>query len=416
MSAERVGTVVIGAGHAGLAMSALLSEGGREHLVLERRAKLGGAWQDRWDAFRLVSPNFTASFPGYAYDGPDPDAFMPRDEIAGRVANYASRIDAPVRLETAVRQLSVRLDGGFRLETSQGLIDADQVVVAVGGFHRPRIPPVSSELPGRLHQVHSQHYRNESELPPGAVLVVGSGQSGVQIAEELAEAGRHVFLSVGTAGRMPRIYRGRDIFRWMWAVVAEGELHGVALPTVDELPDPRIRFAGNPHLSGHRGGHEVDLREMAASGTTLLSRIERVQGEHLDLAGDLERNLDGADAFFGMRFGPIIDRFIVAAGIDAPPDDRQPYPHMPPDPSELDLTAEGIANVVWATGYQLDFGWIDLPIFGERGMPNQERGVTEVPGLYFLGLHWMHSQASGTLFGVSYDARHIARHMGLVVG
>ena len=217
-----VDTVVVGAGQAGLSMSRHLMLAGRDHLVLEARPTLGGGWQDRWDEFCLVTPNWSSSLPGFPYDGTDPDGFMPRAEIAARMTRYASAIDAPVRLGTRVRRLAARPAGGFRLETTEGPIDARAVVVATGSFHEPKRPPIAAELPKRLAQVHSHEYRRESELPPGAVLVVGSGQSGAQLAEELLEAGRRVFLSVGSAGRMPRRYRGRDAISWLSEVAHDG--------------------------------------------------------------------------------------------------------------------------------------------------------------------------------------------------
>jgi putative flavoprotein involved in K+ transport len=340
---------------------------------------------------------------------------MTRAGIEARVAGYATAIAAPVAKQTEVRRLTTRAGGGLRLETTQGGIDADRVIVATGSFHDPRIPAIAADLPSAVTTLHSHHYRNESSLPPGAVLVVGSGQSGVQIAEELAEAGRRVFLSVGSAGRVPRRYRGADIFHWLATVAAEGEAVGSALPTVDKLPDPRMRVAGNPHLSGHRGGHEVNLRRLAAEGMTLLGRIEAVDGTGLRLKDDLPANLTWADRFFGERFQPIIDGFIARAGIDAPPDDREPFLYEPPVLPELDLAAAGISTVIWTSGYALDYGWIDLPIFDAQGFPRQRRGVTEVPGLYFLGLLWQHTQASATLFGVGLDARHIAGEMGIAI-
>jgi putative flavoprotein involved in K+ transport len=410
-----VETVIVGAGQAGLSMSWLLREGARDHVVLERRATLGGGWQDRWDAFRLVSPNWTVSFPGHPYDGLDPDGFMPRAEVAARVAGYAGAIGAPVALGTDLRRLTARPEGGFRLETNQGTVQADRVVVATGSFHEPRIPAIATSLPARVTSLHSHAYRNEDALPPGAVLVVGSGQSGVQIAEELAEAGRRVYLSVGSAGRFPRRYRGSDIFRWLAEVAARGEAVGAALPTVDKLPDPRLRSAGNPHLSGHHGGHEVNLRRLAVEGLTLLGRIDHVDGERLVLRPDLAANLAWADRFFDERFKPIIDRYIERASIDAPPDDREPFDFEPPELAELDLARAGISTVVWTTGYALDYRWIDLPIFDELGFPRHRRGASEVPGLYFVGLLWQHNQASATLVGVGLEARHIAEQMGVPV-
>jgi putative flavoprotein involved in K+ transport len=411
--ASRTDTVVIGAGHAGLGMSWYLGQAGRDHVVLERRATIGGGWQDRWDEFCLVSPNWSASFPGDPYAGGDPDGFMPRNEIVARIAGYAATIGAPVATETEVLRLSTRVGGGFRLQTTQGAIDAERVVVAAGSFHQPRIPDVAPALPPRLTQLHSHEYRNERSLPNGAVLVVGSGQSGVQLAEELFDAGRDVYLSVGKAGRVPRRYRGSDVFRWLAGLANRGPALGVTLPTVDQLPDPRARMAGNPHLSGHKGGHDTNLREMAARGMTLLGRIEGDDGERLRLAPDLPANLAFADRFFDERFRELADTFIERAGIDAPSDDRQPFEFDPPAPTELDLAAAGISTVLWTSGYRLGYPWLDLPIVDELGFPRQRRGVTDVPGLYFLGLLWQHNQGSATLFGVGADTRHIAEQMGL---
>ena len=413
---SRIDTVVVGAGQAGLVMSRFLRRAGRDHILIERRPTLGGGWQDRWDRFRLVTPNSLASLPDQPYDGPEPDGFMARDEVVRRIASYADTVDAPVALDTEVRRLGTRAGGGFVLETGDGTVQADHVVVATGGYHVPRIVAVAPSLPDGTTQIHSHAYRNEASLPSGNVLVVGSGQSGVQIAEELFDAGRQVYLSVGSAPRVPRRYRGRDFFGWLADVAIRGPAVGVNLPTVDTLPDPRLRLAANPHVSGHGGGHETNLRRMAANGITLLGRIAGVSGYTVRLAPDLPANLVRADAFFGERVQPMIDRFIDLAGIDAPPDDRVPFQFEPPVLAELDLRAAGVSTVIWATGYRLDYGWIDLPIFDEQGFPRHRRGVTDVPGLYFLGLLWQHTQASATLAGPTLDTPHLLGAMGLPVG
>jgi putative flavoprotein involved in K+ transport len=411
----RVETAVIGAGHAGLIMSWFLTQAGQEHVVLERQSRAGGSWRQRWDDFRLVTPSWTASFPGYPYDDGDPDGFMTRDEIDARVARYAESIAAPVEHSTEVGRLAARSGGGFELDTSQGSLRAERVVVATGSFHDPRIPAIGSQLPARITQLHSHDYRNERSLPGGAVLIVGSGQSGCQIAEELAEAGRDVYLSVGSAGHAPRRYRGCDIFRWLAMLAAHGAEYGVPLPTVEQLPDLRLRSAANPQLSGHKGGHDVSLRQMAREGTILLHRIERIDGESLHLRPGLSTTLAAVDALFDVRFRPLIDRLIDAAGIEAPPDDRRPDTSGPPEVATLDLREAGISTVIWATGYRLDYGWLAMPILDEYGFPRQRRGVSEVPGLYFLGLLWQHTQASATLFGPRLDARHLIAEMGLPV-
>jgi putative flavoprotein involved in K+ transport len=409
----RAETVIVGAGQAGLVMSHHLGQAGRDHVVLDRRSTLGGSWQDRWDEFRLVTPNWTVSLPGQPYDGPDPDGFMPREEIVERVARYASTTGAPVHLGVDVARLAVAGDSRFRLETSAGPIDADSVVVAAGSYHVPRIPEVGSSLPAAITQLHSHGYRNEGQLPPGGVLVVGSGQSGVQIAEELREVGREVYLSVGSAPRVPRRYRGRDIFRWLGDIAINGPRVGIGLPTVDTLPDPRLRFAPNPHLSGHGGGHETNLRQLAADGMTLVGRVAGIDGRRMQFAPDLSISLDRADVFFGERIQPMIERYIALAGLDAPPDDRQPIRFDPPEIEELDLEAAGITSVLWATGYRPAFGWIDLAILDDMGLPRQRRGVTDVPGLYFLGLTWQHTQASATLLGPTLDAPYLLDAMGV---
>ncbi len=408
-------TVVIGAGQAGLAASWFLRQAGREHLVLDRRERLGGGWPDRWETFRLVTPNGLSTLPGYAYDGSDPDGFMPRDEVAARVARYAEVIHAPVALGTDVLRVAA-VDPGvtghagarFRVETDRGAVVARDVVIAAGPFQLPSVPSVGAGLSARVAQLHSHAYREERRLPPGAVLVVGSGQTGVQLAEELHAAGRRVVLSVGHCGRIPRRYRGRDVMAWIHLLATIGPRYGTALPTVDTLPDPRLRFAGNPHLSGHDGGHDTNLRRFAANGIRLVGHLEAADGERVRFAPDLADNLRFADAFFDERFRTGIDTYIERAGIAAPPDDREPYGFEPPPVDELDLAAEGIGTVLWTSGFRLDLGWVDFPILDEQGAPRHRRGVTEVPGLTFLGLPWQHDQVSATLMGIGRDAEYLA--------
>jgi putative flavoprotein involved in K+ transport len=413
---RRVPTIVIGAGQAGLAMSRLLTLAGRDHLVLERRATLGGGWQDRWDSFRLVTPNWTASLPGLPYDGPDPDGFMPRDEIAGRVARYAARLRAPVMTGTPVERLAPITGGGFRLETGAGPIQSDQVVVATGSYHVPRVPDLAAGLSTDIQQVHSHGYHDDRSLPPGAVLVVGSGQTGIQLADELLATGRRVYLALGSNGWAPRRYRGRDIFRWLATLEVMGETYGVHVPRADTLPDPRLRLAGTPQLSGHHGGRDVDLRRMARrDGLTLLGHLESIDGHRLMVAPDLGARLRRSEAFFDEVVRPPIDSYIARAGIEAPPGVVEHDPYVPPERTEMDLRAEGIASVLWATGYRMDHSWIDAPITDAQGIPRQHRGVSEIPGLYFIGLLWQHSQASATLFGPTVDTPYLAARMGLSI-
>jgi putative flavoprotein involved in K+ transport len=406
-----VDVLIVGAGHAGLAMSSLLTHAGREHLVLERRETLGGGWQDRWDEFRLVTPNWTSSFPGWAYDGAGPDGFMSRDEIAARVARYAEVVKAPVALATDVERLTRADGGGFQATTNRGRISARQIVVATGSYHRPRIPALAKRISGRVTQLHSHEYRNEQALPAGAVLVVGSGQTGLQLAEELSETGRRVYISVGSAGRIPRRYRGRDIYSWIVDLMRHGASYGVTLPAAAQLPDPSRRFAPMPALSGHRGGHDTNLRQYAADGIALAGHLTGAAGELLAFADDLTLSLERADSFFDERFRPLIDSYIDRAGIGAPPDDRIAPDYQPRGLTELNLLREGISTVIWATGYALDYDWIDAPLAVEQGYPSNRRGVTAVPGLYFLGLLWQHSQASASLVGPELDAPYLVDTM-----
>jgi putative flavoprotein involved in K+ transport len=391
-------------------MSYLLREAGREHFVLDRRETLGGGWQDRWDGFQLVTPNWTTGLLGFDYDGDDPHGFMPRDAIIERMRRYADVIDAPVRSGTTVSRLSAIDDGArrFRLETNAGTIDARDVIVATGSFHRARMPAVSAGIAPRLSQVHSEVYRRPSDLPPGRILVVGTGQTGVQLTEELRDAGREVILAVGHCGRVPRRYRGHDLFWWIRQLAEESAAGRPGLPAVEQLPDARARSACNPHLSGHGGGHDTNLWKFAAGGIRLVGRLEAADGERVRFTPGLEANLRFADAFFDERFRPGCEALIEQKGLDLPPDDREPFDAPVPEVEELDLAAEGVSSVLWTSGYAMDYGWIDLPILDEMGFPRTTRGVSEVPGLSFIGSLWQFNLASGNLVGVAIDARHLA--------
>jgi len=403
-------TVVVGAGQAGLIMSWHLQRAGREHVVVDRRETLGGGWQDRWDGFVLVGPNWTTGLPGFPYDGSDPDGFMARDAVAARMRAYAEFLGAPVHRSTEVTRLSAdgRAGRRFRLQTSAGPVEADNVIVATGAFHRPKVPAASAGFAPRIAQLHSHAYRNPAELAPGGVLVVGSGQTGVQLAEELHEAGREVYLSVGHCGRAPRRYRGHDFFFWARQLAARGDELGTPLPTVGQLADPKLRFACNPHVSGHHGGHDTNLRQMALDGIHLVGRFSAADGERATFAADLAANLEFADTFFDMRFRTLCDTFAERAGIDVTADDRIWVDYQPPEVTELDLAGSGIATVLWTTGYAPDYGWLDLPILDEFGVPRHERGVSEIPGLTFIGLLLQHNNASANLAGVAIDAEYLA--------
>ena len=407
-------TVVVGAGQAGLVMSRILGEAGREHVVLDRRSTLGGGWQDRWDAFRLVSPNWTVGVPGLDYQGTEPDGFMPRDELIDHWRRYAATIAAPVELDTDVTRLQAANGGTtrFRLTTSKGTIDARNVVVAGGPFQAPYVPAAGAGLDPSIRQVHAHHYRRPEQLAPGRILLIGTGQTGVQLAEELVAAGREVMLSVGKCGQVPRRYRGRDAFSWLRAIATRGAELGVNLPTPADLPSPAARFQCNPQLSGHGGGHDVDLRRMAAEGVRLTGRFQGAAGTTARFAPDLTESLAANDASFALRIQPLFERYIEAAGEDAPPyeaPERSDY--APPEVTELDLAAEGVSTVIWTSGYRPAFGWIEPPVLDEFGLPRGSGGLTDVDGLAFIGTPWMVDMASANLVGVVRDAQAVAARL-----
>lgn len=411
-----VETVVVGAGQAGLVMSRLLADAGREHLVLDRRASLGGGWQDRWDAFRLVSPNWTVSVPGLAYQGADPDGFMPRDEIIDHWRRYADTIAAPVELGTDVTHLRA-LDGGparFRLTTSRGEIDAREVIVAGGPFQVPHVPAVGSGFAPSIRQLHAHDYRRPEDLSPGRILLVGSGQTGVQLAEELQAAGREVLISVGRCGSVPRRYRGHDLFWWLRQMATRGRELGAGLPAPADLPSAAARFTCNPQLSGHGGGHAVSLRRMAADGVRLVGRLQSAEGTTARFASDLQENVRVAAAFFESRFRPGIEAFIARVGEQFPKDEPDPGESDPallpdvPEVPELDLAAEGVSTVIWTSGYRPAFDWIEPAVIDGYGLPIGTGGVTPVDGLTFIGQPWMVDMASANLVGLVRDAEALA--------
>jgi putative flavoprotein involved in K+ transport len=400
-------TVIVGAGQAGLIVSRLLSEAGREHVLFDRRATLGGGWQDRWDAFRLVSPNWTTSVPGFDYQGDAPDAFMPRDELIAHFRAYAAAIAAPVELDTEVVRL-VQLDDGaarFRISTNRGTFDARNVVVAGGPFQVPRIPAIATGFDRSIVQVHSHDYRNADQLPDGGVLLVGSGQTGVQLAEELRAAGRDVTLSAGRCGRAPRRYRGRDIFWWLRQLAMHGTAVGTPLPSADRLPSPAARFVCNPQLSGHGGGRDVDLRRMAAGGIRVVGRLIGADGTRAGFATDLTETLQFVDGWFGERLQPLFDGYAAATGQALPTEVVEASTFAPPEVAELDLPAAGIRSVLWTSGYRPAFDWIEIPVLDDFTLPRQIAGATDVPGLAFVGTPWLVDMGSANLIAVVRDAQ-----------
>ena len=409
---------VIGGGQAGLSMSYHLTQRGIDHVLLEAK-RAGGEWRDRrWDSFCLVTPNWQCRLPGFPYPGTDPDGFMVRDDISRYLDEYVRSFGFPLLEQTAATRLRRGADGRFRLTTTAGDFTADQVVVATGPYQVPRTPRMAERIPEAVAQVHSAGYRNPGQLPAGDVLVVGTGQSGCQIAEDRHLAGRRVHLSVGSAPRVARRYRGRDVVAWL------DDMGYYNRAISDFADEDAVRFRANHYVTGRDGGHDIDLRAFARQGMRLYGRLrDMTTGGVLSFADDLAKNLDAADAV-SESIKDSIDGHIAASGTDAPEEARytpvwEPgdgtagarADHTAADHTRLDLAAAGVTAVVWATGFGADYRWIEVPVFDGRGYPTHRRGVTSCPGLYFLGLPWQHTWGSGRFVGVAADAEHLLRQI-----
>jgi len=406
MTVERIDTLVVGGGQAGIAMSEHLGRAGIPHLVLERH-RIAERWRsERWDALVANGPAWHDRFPGATFEGMGPDDFPGKEQIADYFVAYARRIGAPVRTGVEVTRVT-RLDGrpGFRVETSAGEIEALSVVAATGPFQKQLIPPLVPDSAG-LVQMHSTGYRNPGQLPQGAILVVGAGSSGAQIADELQRSGRKVFLSVGPHGRPPRRYRGRDFVWWL----------GVLGKWDAATPAP-----GTEHVtiavSGAEGGHTVDFRRLAAGGATLLGRTEGFRDGVLTFAPDLARNVAAGDADY-LAVLDAADRYVARNGLDLPEEPEARV--IGPDPDclshpilSLNLAQAGISTIIWATGFALDFGWLQVDAFDDKGRPKHLRGVSPEQGIYFLGLPWLSRRGSSFIWGVWHDASYIAAQIGI---
>ncbi|MND58196.1 putative oxidoreductase CzcO [compost metagenome] len=398
-------TIIVGGGQAGLSASYYLQQQDIDHVVLEKHS-LTHSWRtQRWDAFCLVTPNWQCALPGHPYAGDDPHGFMKKDEIIAYLDAFIAKVNAPVREGVAVQRLVARPEGGYLLSTNAGELSADQVIVASGGYHTPIIPRLAERLPAHITQIHSEQYRNPQALPEGAVLVVGSGQSGAQIAEDLHLAGRQVFLAVGDAPRCARFHRGKDVVDWL----AEMGYYDIG---VDSHPlREGVRDNTNHYVTGRDGGRDIDLRRFALEGMQLFGRLESLDGNTLRFADDLGASLDAADAVYN-RINASIDKFIAEQNIDAPAGNTyEPLWHPEQPATTLDLVSAGITSVIWCIGFQPDFSWVDVPVFNGRGYPGHARGVTAQQGLYFLGLPWLHTWGSGRFGGVARDAEYITAHL-----
>ncbi|MGE7471025.1 flavin-containing monooxygenase [Bosea sp. NPDC003192] len=405
MLVEKTDTLVIGAGQAGLAMSEHLSRSGVPHLVLERH-RIAERWRsERWDSLVANGPAWHDRFPGMTFSDVEssvgPDDFPGKETVADYFVAYAKKIEAPIRCGVEVLKLERNAGRpGFRVETSKGVIEAQRVVAATGPFQTPVIPAVVPERAGLL-QMHSTGYRNPAQLPDGAVLVVGSGSSGTQIAEELMQAGRRVYLSVGPHDRPPRGYRGRD-FCWWLGVLGKW--------------DAATREAGKEHVtiavSGAHGGHTIDFRRLAAQGMILVGRTESSTDGVVRFAPDLVENLRAGDENHDALLDEA-DAYVTRNGLDLP---EEPHARARvPDADciarpilSLDLAEAGIGTIIWATGFVADYGWMQVDAFDEGGKPRHQRGVSSEPGIYFLGLPWQSRRGSSFIWGVWHDARYVA--------
>lgn len=404
MSVEKIDTLVIGAGQAGLAVSEHLGKRGVPHLVLER-SRIAESWRTaRWDSLVANGPAWHDRFPGMTFPDIDPDAFVPKEQVADYFVAYARQIDAPVRCGVEVKSVREKDDGsGFRVETLDGVIEAVNVVAATGPFQRPVIPTVVPADTG-IMQIHSNAYRNPGQMPEGAVLVVGAGSSGTQIADELLRSGRRVYLSVGPHDRPPRRYRGHDFVWWL------GKLGVWDL----KVPAPNTEHV-TIAVSGAYGGQTVDFRRLAARGMMLLGRAEAFQDGVMRFSSDLAHNIARGDANY-LSLLDMADAYAAEHGLDLPeePEARriEPDPDCMTNPLlALNLAEAGVTSIIWATGYAQDFGWIETDAFDEKGRPVHERGVSRVPGLYFIGLPWLSRRASSFIWGVWHDADYLAGHI-----
>jgi putative flavoprotein involved in K+ transport len=397
---ESVEVAVVGAGQAGLATSWYLQQAGVEHVVLEA-GRVAETWRARrWDSFCLVTPNWSVRLPGAGYSGPDPDGFMGRDDLVNHLQRWADSFTAPVKQMCPVSALEARGDE-FALEVPSGTLIARNVVIASGGYQRAYKPANADLIPERVTQLLAEDFRNEGALPAGAVLIVGGGQTGCQLSEELHLAGRRVFLSCGRAPWAPRRMGGHDL---VWWIVESGFWNR----TLAQLPSPAARLLSNPLATGHAGGHDLHYRTLHEMGVELVGRYAGADERKVHFAGDLAESMRAGD-----DLARVFMRWVAALcekrGLDLPWE--VPPPLAISGRTELDLDAEGITTVIWTSGFRPDYGWVRIPVFDEMGFPIQTDGGTSVPGLYFMGVHFQRKAQSAVLYGVGEDAEVVATHI-----
>ena len=401
-----IDTLIVGAGQAGVAMSEHLSKLGVPHLVLERN-RIAERWRTgRWDSLVANGPAWHDRFPGLEFDDISPDGFAPKERVADYFEAYARKFKAPIRTGVEVKKVERNVGRpGFTVETSQGVIEASRVVAATGPFQRPVIPPIAPK-DAQLLQIHSADYRNPGQLPEGAVLVVGAGSSGVQIADELQRSGKQVYLSVGAHDRPPRAYRNRDFCWWLGVL---GEWDQAAMKPGRE----HVTIA----VSGAQGGRTVDFRGLAHAGMVLVGLTQAFNGSVATFQPNLAENLARGDENY-LALLDAADAYIERNGLDLPeePEARQTFPE--PDCVtqpilELDLAKAGVTSIIWATGFAVDYSWLKVDAFDDNGKPQHQRGVSSEPGVYFLGLPWQSRRGSSFIWGVWHDAKYVADHIAI---
>jgi putative flavoprotein involved in K+ transport len=401
--------IIVGAGQAGLAVSYLLTQNHIQHIVLER-GKVGESWRSqRWDSFYLNTPNWSNSLPGMEFDGGAPDAFGHRDKLVSYLERYARSFAAPVRENAQVTQLVSVPTGGYRLQVGDDSFDTPVVVIASGSMSRPRMPGIAHKLPSDIISLNAGTYKNSESLPEGAVLIVGSAQSGCQIAEDLVAAGRRVYLCASRVGRVPRTYRGRDIFAW-WKDMGFWDVR------VEELENPAMQYAALPQVSGVDGGRTVSFQSLARDGVVLLGRVTDIDGYNMMLKPDLIKAIQFADEKSSV-FKKAVDEYIQKNRITAPIPEPDPGEPDLPDLhgsdliERLNLHEAGISTVIWCTGFDADWDWLKAGAFDEYSRPRHRNGFGTSPGLYFIGFPWLSKRKSGTIYGISEDASRIVEHI-----
>ncbi|QHQ34354.1 MSMEG_0569 family flavin-dependent oxidoreductase [Algicella marina] len=398
---SRTDVIVIGAGQAGMSASYYLCRAGIEHVVFERSERFHTWKNERWDTFCLVTPNWQCRLPDFPYRGKDPEGFMLKDEIVDYVEGFAGSFDAPLWEGVRVTRVAELAEGGFEVDTTAGNWHAAHVIVASGGYDTPILPAFAGRLDDGIKQLHSRHYKRPEDVPEGTCLVVGTGQSGVQMMEDLWIAGRDVRLAVGPAPRSPRRYRGRDATDWLYEM-------GHYDQTIDQQPDPKATEAKTNHyMSGRDGGHEIDLRQFARDGLQLYGSVSDMEGGVIRFLPDLEKNLDEADrSYMGIR--DAIDVHISGQGLDVAPAPAFEKVWRPErEVTEIDAVAEGITSVLWCIGFRPDYSWLKVDCLDERGKPVHRRGVCAREGVYFLGLGWLNKWGSGRFLSVAEDAEFV---------